>query len=314
VRLGTYNVLGFQGFGEGPGRPDLTREAVWIEALGRLACDVLVLQEAGPDPDRARRIARGLGMELDWLPSPGRWPGAILRVGALGAAERLLFPRQPGASVASGASGGEDGLFSRSLGILRLERADHELLGIVALHAHPTDSGLRAREADWLADRLSELAAPERPGARPLAVMGDFNSEPGEPLHRMLIALGLESVFAPGPAPRTHLNRRERTAVDHIYLSAPLRSRLVATQAVHESGFAPDAAGGWSYSDHLPVVAEIAWPDVELEPEPTGGRGVALRTCGVIDASPEEVWPVLRGGRVSRPQSIRSNEPATPIS
>lgn len=270
VRLGTYNVFGFQGFGDGPGRPDLTREAVWIEVLGRLACDVLVLQEAGPDPDRARRIARGLGMELDWLPSPGRWPGAILRAGALGAAESLIFPGQPGASVAAGAaeaSGsarGEQGPFSRSLGILRLERADHEVLGIVALHAHPSDSGLREREADWLEELLWELAAPDQPGSQRLAVMGDFNSEPGEPLHRMLVALGLESAFVPGSAPRTHLKKRARTAVDHIYLSAPLRSRLVAAEAVHEAGFAADAAGGWSYSDHLPVVAEIDDPVVAL--------------------------------------------------
>lgn len=266
MRLGTYNVFGFRGFGEGAGRPDLTRDTVWIEALGRLACDVLVLQEAGPDPDRARRIARGLGMELDWLPSPGRWPGAILRIGALGVAQSLPFPGQPGVSMASDASGaarGEEGPFSRSLGILRLERADGAVLGIVAIHAHPSDCGLRAEEADRLAQVLLEIAAPGRPGAGLLAVMGDFNSEPGEPLHRMLVALGLESIFVPGPAPRTHLNERERTAVDHIYLSAPLRSRLVAAQAVHESGFAPDASGGWSYSDHLPVVAEIAWPDVE---------------------------------------------------
>jgi len=33
---------------------------------------------------------------------------------------------------------------------------------------------------------------------------------------------------------------------------------------------------------------------VHLEQEPTGGRGVALRACGLIDAPPEQVWPVLR--------------------
>lgn len=72
MRLGTYDVFGFQGFGEGSGRPDLSQDAAWVEALGRLACDVLGLREAGHDPDRVRRIARGLGMERDWLPSPGR--------------------------------------------------------------------------------------------------------------------------------------------------------------------------------------------------------------------------------------------------
>jgi len=254
MRLGTYNVFGLQGFGEGVGRPDFTREAVWVEALGRLACDVLVLQEAGSDPHRVRGIARRLGMETHWLPSPGRWPGALLRTSAPGLATHLAGP---GASEAPGAAEGDDGPFSRSVGILRFERAGHEALHIAAVHAHPSDPELRRREAEWLAERLSELAAPERPGELRWAVMGDLNSEAGEPLHRMLVALGLESVFAPGPAPRTHLRERDRTAVDHIYLGAPLRARLVEARVVAEAGFAPDAGDPWSYSDHLPVVAEL---------------------------------------------------------
>ncbi len=33
---------------------------------------------------------------------------------------------------------------------------------------------------------------------------------------------------------------------------------------------------------------------VYLQRKPSDGRGVALRACGVIDAPPEQVWPVLR--------------------
>lgn len=260
MRLGTYNVFGLQGFGEGPGRPDFAGETVWIEAFGRLDCDVLVLQEAGNDPERVGRIARGLGMEMDWLPSPGRWPGAILRDAALRASQKPISPcpssRLPGSEIP----------FSRSAGILRLDLAGGETLRIASLHAHPSDARLREREADCLGERLVELAAPERPGSQSVVVMGDFNSEPGEPLHRMLVALGLTSVFQPGHAPRTHLKDRDRTAVDHIYLGAPLRSRLVEAQVVRAAGFGPDMTGGWSFSDHLPVVAEIAWP----APNPRG--------------------------------------------
>lgn len=34
---------------------------------------------------------------------------------------------------------------------------------------------------------------------------------------------------------------------------------------------------------------------VYIEQKPTAGEGVALTACGVIDAPPAEVWPVLRG-------------------
>lgn len=33
---------------------------------------------------------------------------------------------------------------------------------------------------------------------------------------------------------------------------------------------------------------------VYIEQRPTGGEGVALTACGVVDAPPAEVWPVLR--------------------
>lgn len=33
---------------------------------------------------------------------------------------------------------------------------------------------------------------------------------------------------------------------------------------------------------------------VVVEEEPSGGGGVALRVCGVVDAAPTQVWPVVR--------------------
>jgi ribosome-associated toxin RatA of RatAB toxin-antitoxin module len=41
---------------------------------------------------------------------------------------------------------------------------------------------------------------------------------------------------------------------------------------------------GAAVADHVAVVEEA----------PAGGRGVALRACGTVDASPAEVWAVLR--------------------
>jgi len=280
VRLGTYNVHGFRGFGEGPDRPDLSQGPVWVEALARLACDVLALQEAGDDPVRVREIARGLGMEALWLPSPGRWPGAILWGHRFRCVEGGVLRTE---------AAGEDGPFSRSAGFVRLEaadrgpdaepdeRLDRETLEILSIHAHPSDAEMRMQEAlrleEWW-EGFRSIERLERDGDRPTAgstaVMGDFNSESGEPLHRTLARLGLQSVFEPGRAPRTHLKDRDRVAVDHIHLSRGLRGALRGAGVVREAGFQPGTPGGWAFSDHLPVVADLAWSPLRAAPIDAG--------------------------------------------
>ena len=57
-------------------------------------------------------------------------------------------------------------------------------------------------------------------------------------------------------------------AIDHIYLSPSIAGRLRSAEVVRQPGFrhdGPKAAGVWVHSDHLPVVAELDWPN---EPTP----------------------------------------------
>ena len=268
MRIGTYNVLGFQGFGRVTDRADLGSLEAWVEILGRLDCDVLALQEIGPDSERVVAIGRGLGMEVTILPSPLRWPGALLsRLPRRSGEATRIFNDTPtpigdGDERGRGGDQGQNELFSRSAGAVCLELRGDTGLWVVSLHAHPHELSIRLREARRLREQLVEIGA----ASRPAIVVGDFNSERaegnerGEPMHAVLDELGFTNVFEEAPAPRTHLGDREQTAVDHIYLSPALRPTLRRARAIDDAGFAPDAPGGWSFSDHLPVVAELAWP------------------------------------------------------
>jgi endonuclease/exonuclease/phosphatase family metal-dependent hydrolase len=265
VRIATWNVCGFRGFGSfrvgsdrkrvapGPQSADLARAEVWAEILARLEADVIALQEASCETSWRRALTGALGMQSTSLPSPARWPGLLL--------SRLPI-RSGGTPIPLEAEASADGPYSRCGGVVRLGVPDsagddsRELL-VAALHAHPHDVTMRRREADLLRERLVELGAP----VRAAVVLGDFNSEPGETIHEVLRALGFANAFGDAPAPRSHLRDREQTAVDHIYLSPVLGPASRLARAVRDPGFMPEGPEAGAYSDHVPIVVDVGWPE-----------------------------------------------------
>jgi ribosome-associated toxin RatA of RatAB toxin-antitoxin module len=80
-------------------------------------------------------------------------------------------------------------------------------------------------------------------------------------------------------------------------MTAPLATALVALALL---AWPPPAGGlgGPLPASADPCAASRAALDrggvVYVEGQPTDGSGVALTACGVVDASPVEVWPVIR--------------------
>ena len=285
MRIGTWNVCGFRGYAEADARPDLSSVEGWAGVLARLDCDVLALQEVGLDRDWLGRLAARLGLHTSFLSSPVRWPAAILsRLPIRERSDHLL-------DDVANVEPSEEGPFSRSAGTVLIEWGARADLWIVSLHAHPHDATMRDREAEVLSGRLRQMAARDEL----VAVVGDFNSEPPEPLHRCLSDLGFQNAFVSGRTPRTRLQDRDQVAIDHIYLSASLRPALLGqARAVSQTGFLPRGGAGWAYSDHLPVVVDLdrgaCRPRRDLSQELDSGSGpreVAEKAPGHAGGAPK---------------------------
>jgi len=204
MRIGTWNVCGFRGYGETDAQPDFSSVEDWARILARLDCDVLALQEVGLDRDWLGQVAARLGLQAIFLTSPVRWPAAIL--------SRLSIRERGGLLSHAGLNRepSEEGPFSRSAGGALIELGARVDLWVVSLHAHPHDAAMREREAEVLSSRLKEMAAREEL----VAVLGDFNCEPPESLHRRLSDLGFQNAFGSGRTPRNcaGAGRCQRTA------------------------------------------------------------------------------------------------------
>lgn len=251
MRLGTFNVLGLTGyppqFPAGALAAEPERVAHFAAVFAGLGCDVLALQE-GPDPATMRRIAERLGAGLAAFPSPSAYPGYILS--RLAIRESRVYAHM--------GPGGPDGPFSRSAGAALLGAPGAEPLWVVAVHLHPSDAGLRLRETGLLAAHLDRLDGPA-------VVLGDFNSEVGEPVHAMLQARGfVHAALRAGRGIEATMDTagvRPR-AIDHIYVDARMAGRVASARVVRDEGFRADAQapGRWVHSDHLPVTADLAEP------------------------------------------------------
>lgn len=255
LRVCTYNVLRFQGWPEDVAREQLgtaasRRLAHFTDVFGGLDCDLLAIQEGGSQ-QWIDRLAANMGMEALFLPSPAEFPGGILSRHPIVEAR----PRQV-------AERSWEVPFSRTFGAALVDVAGRPIW-VVNLHAHPNREDLREQEAHVLADTLDELLA-VAPSA---IVMGDFNSEPGGPLHEVLVERGfVNAVEAAWGRTVSTVNSPEggvsSASIDHIYLSADLAGHLVSARVVLEPGFMYPLMFGpddWVHSDHLPVVAELEW-------------------------------------------------------
>ena len=254
MRIGTYNVLGLTGFPEEEaevviGAPGTTSNSVHFAAVfDALECDVLALQE-GVAARVMQRIARTMGRHLATFPSPIAWPGHVLS----------RFPVRESRVFSHAIPSEEVPPFSRCFGAALLELPGGGLLWVVDVHLHPSDRALREREAGFLAERLVELEAQ----TDHIVVLGDFNSEVDEEVHRVARSMGYSNAMeqAGGGIQHTMDTEGKRPhAIDHIYASAPFARRLRSATVVRDEGFrhdGPQVPGVWMHSDHLPVVADI---------------------------------------------------------
>ena len=225
--LATYNVHGWV---DRRGRRDAARA---LAVAAELEADVLALQEVldpGQDPVDTRRLELFASLEgHDCLLGPTlrrggeRYGNALLtrlRVLALDRHELAVQGREP-----------------RGLIEARLE-APGEPLHVLCTHL-----GLSRRERGtqvaWIAERVERLDGP-------LALLGDFNT----PLRRAPLG-PITQRLGHAPLARSWPARLPLLPLDRIWVRP--RELLLSLRA-HASPAARRA------SDHLPVVAEIAWP------------------------------------------------------
>ena len=256
MRIGTYNVLGLRGYppeasekviGDRLGEAAATHFA---GVFGGLGCDALALQEGVPFP-QIQRVARAMGVNLATFPSPCGWPGHLLtRCPILESRAFSHFAPEAG-----------DRPLSRVAGAALLEIGAAQRLWMVVIHLYPgigeDRRARRAPEAVILDERVAALLS-DTPN---VIVLGDFNCEVSEDLHLCLKKRGFANAMervGGGLQPTIGAH-----AIDHIYVSPPLASRLTAARVIRHPGFCldePRVPGQWAHSDHLPVIADLAWP------------------------------------------------------
>jgi len=262
MRIGTYNVLGLTGYPAEESRQEIDgvgsekNIAHFTRVFSELKCDVLGLEE-GVAAGHMQKIASGLGRHLATFPSPIAWPGHVLS----------RFPVVESRTLSHVVADDSLPRFSRTAGAALLEIDADTSLWYVVLHLHPGIVELRNVEADIIRDKLNELLTV----TDHVIVVGDLNCEIEERLHQNLKEMQFANAMetAGGGIQLTMdtvgINGH---AIDHIYLSPSIAGRLRSAEVVRQPGFrhdGPQAAGVWVHSDHLPVVAELDWPN---EPTP----------------------------------------------
>ena len=257
MRVGTYNVLGLTGYPAEEAQKEIDRPggekniAHFTGVFSELRCDVLGLEE-GVAVRSMQKIARGLDRHLATFPSPIAWPGHVLsRYPVL--ESRVFSHTVPSDEVPP---------FSRTSGAALLEIDAFTRLWFVVLHLHPSIIELRNVEADMIRDRLKGLMTV----TDNVIVVGDLNCEVEERLHHNLKDLRfVNAMEAVGGGIQLTMDTAgiRPHAIDHIYASSSIASRLRSAEVVRREGFrhdGPQAEGVFVHSDHLPVVADLDWP------------------------------------------------------
>ncbi|NLN27829.1 MAG: hypothetical protein GX161_06385 [Firmicutes bacterium] len=254
MRIGTYNILAFTGYPADQASATLGDAASperiqhYVNVFGQLRCDILALQEGAAPPAMLHAIARELGMYLATIPSPKAWPGHVLS----------RYPILESRTFGHFDPHRDTPLLSRAAGAVCVEIQPSRTAWIVALHLHPSDVDLRAREASILADRIDELSR----SSTDMVVLGDLNCQIGEAMHNALRDRGFVHAMEAAGGIRATFDStgRRKIAIDHIYLSPSLATLLRRAEVVDWPGFFVDGLepGMWVHSDHMPVIAELA--------------------------------------------------------
>lgn len=256
MRIGTYNVLGLQGYPPEESAKEIGRAGSednathFTRVFSQLSCDILGLEE-GISAGHMQKIAQPLKRYLATFPSPSAYPGHVLsRYPIL--ESRVFSHIDPTEDVPP---------FSRTAGAAMLS-VESEKLWYVVLHLHPGIVEMRDREADIIRIRLDELLQVTDSAI----VVGDLNCEVHERIHLHLKEMdftnAMESVGG-GLAVTLDTTGINQQCIDHIYTSPSLSPFLRDAQVMRDAGFrhdGPQTEGLWVHSDHLPVVADLDWP------------------------------------------------------
>jgi endonuclease/exonuclease/phosphatase family metal-dependent hydrolase len=235
----TYNVC------NGLARPDRL-----ARSLRRTDADLVALQELALP--QARAIAEDLADLYPYqflCPTGFTGKGLLSRYPILSQEELPLYPRRPDLAAV----------------------VDVDGLPLTVLVAHPPPPRLRIPRPTFDPAALAQVAAlvelaSER---RPTLLLGDFNLTPRTSEYRLFVAAGLVDAFAAGGSgsgwtlPR-RVGRHER--FNHRLHWLPLRPVVRVDYIWCTRGFHVDEAwvGDDAGSDHLPVVAQITLPSVDL--------------------------------------------------
>jgi endonuclease/exonuclease/phosphatase family metal-dependent hydrolase len=242
IRIGTYNILGFQGYPEDEakkqlgGQYDLTRIEHFMQVIKDLQTDILCLQEGATTFQLADYASR-LGVNVATFPTTTSYPGGILTQFPIIETRPFRVPRTTGVVP-----------FSRHGGAALLDVAGVPLWA-VSLHAYPHDEAVRIQEAVILGNTIDELleVSPY------IIVCGDFNERTQGSLHQALRERGfINALEIIGPM----------QPIDHIYVSPILAGHIRAGWIVTDNGYRLSMAGTrtWANSDHIPVLMELALP------------------------------------------------------
>ena len=256
LKIGTYNILGLKGYPASESKKEIdvpgTEENTehFSQVFSSLSCDVLGLQE-GVSVNTFQSIAKRLKCHLATSPSPMAWPGHILS--RISICESRTFSHyNPNYELP---------LFSRTIGAALLTDGNSRHLWVVNVHLHPSNVEIRAREGELLFSVLEELQR----SVSNIIVLGDFNSEVDENVHRGLDGAGYVNAMAKvggGIQATMDTCGIEKHYIDHLYFSRDVAERLISADVVRLPGFrfdGPQVDGMWVHSDHLPVVAELDW-------------------------------------------------------
>ena len=182
------------------------------------------------------------------IPSPINWPGHILSKYSI--LESRVFshldPKQ------------ETPPFSRTSGAALLSVGDNTLWA-VNVHLHPSNVDLRRQEANLLKNYIKQL----KHTSEDIVVLGDFNSEVDECVHKYLVDMQfVNAMQTVGGGIQATMDTVgiETHCIDHIYVSQSLAPQLHTAKVIRHPGFrhdGPQEKGVWVHSDHLPVIAEL---------------------------------------------------------
>ena len=255
-KIGTYNILGLKGYPASESRKEIDIPGTekntehFSQVFSDLSCHVLGLQE-GVSVNIVQSIAKRLNYNLATFPSPLAWPGHVLS--RISIRESRTFSHfDPDHELP---------LFSRTIGAALLTDQNDQNLWVINVHLHPSDTELRIREGVFLCSILEEL----QKSVPAIVVLGDFNSEENENVHKELDKIGfINAMTKVGGGIQATMDTYgiKKQCIDHMYFSRDISERLIGAEVVRLSGFRSDEPAMenmWVHSDHLPVVATLDW-------------------------------------------------------